>query len=45
MSNSKLNCHRSIYELSVRGLEMAEENRGQSQTDKKKSVWMDVIII
>lgn len=45
ISNLKLNCQRSIYELSEKGLEMAGENTGQSQADQeKKHVWMDVIV-
>jgi hypothetical protein len=42
MSNSKLNCHRSIYELRETGLEMAEEN---TEGSRKIHVWMDVTVI
>jgi hypothetical protein len=44
MSNSKLNCHRSIFELSETGLEMAEYRR-ESEGSRKECVWMDVILI
>lgn len=46
MSNSKLNCQRSIYELSETGLEMAGESTRQSQVDQEKNrVWLNVIVI
>jgi len=38
MSNSKLNCQRSICDLSETGLEMAGENTGQSQADQEKNL-------